>query len=274
MEVKAPDRQTATNYLPPNANSAPGIASKIRMDFPILNRRLHGHNLVYLDSAATTQKPRQVLQRVSTYYEQCNANVHRTLHSLGSEATAAYEDSRCKVQQFINASSTAEIIFTRGATEGINLVAASWGRANLKAGDEILLTEMEHHSNLIPWQLLAGEKGCVLRFIPVLEDGTLDLDALDGLLNERTRLVAVGHVSNVFGTINDIARIVRCAHGRGVPVLIDSAQGVPHLPLDVRKLDCDFLTFSGHKMCGPMGIGVLYGRQALLAAMPPYMGGG
>ena len=246
----------------------------VRHEFPILGRDVRGKPLVYLDNAATTQKPRSVIEAIQRYYQLSNANVHRSLHALSEEATAAYEDSRRKVQRFINAGRPAEIIFTRGTTESINLVAASWGRTHLRAGDEILLTEMEHHSNLIPWQLLARDKDCTLRFIPFLEDGSLDLDALPRLWSKRTRLVSLVHVSNVFGTINPLREIIEFAHQRDVPVLVDSAQGVPHLPVDVQALDCDFLAFSGHKIYGPMGIGVLYAKEQLLEEMPPFMGGG
>lgn len=262
----------------PRVGSIP--VSRIREDFPILKRSLPSHNggqprgLVYLDNAATSQKPRQVLEALDSFYRSRNANVHRALHTLGEEATAAYEGSRCKVQDFIHARSASEIIFTRGTTESINLVAYSWGRKYLKPGDEILLTEMEHHSNLIPWQILAAETGARLRFIPFVRDGTLALDALEQLWSERIRLVAVVHVSNVFGTVNDIRRIIDFAHRRDTPVLVDSAQGVPHLPVDVQELDCDFLAFSGHKTYAPTGVGVLYGKEHWLEQMPPFMGGG
>jgi cysteine desulfurase/selenocysteine lyase len=246
----------------------------VREDFPILGRTVRGRPLAYLDSAATSQKPRPVLRAIAEYYERSNANVHRALHTLAGEATAAYEESRRAVQAFIGARRPAEVVFTRGATEAINLVAASWGRSRLREGDEILLTEMEHHSNLVPWQLVAAERGCRLRFIPFRGDGTLDLDVLDRLEAERIRFVALTHVSNVFGTVNDVRRVVEWAHRREAPVLVDAAQSAPHLPVDVQALGCDFLAFSGHKMCAPMGIGVLYGREELLAAMPPFMGGG
>ncbi|HUV06177.1 MAG TPA: cysteine desulfurase [Spirochaetia bacterium] len=246
----------------------------IRKDFPILKRAFWGKALAYLDNAATTQKPYQVLHAIYEQYAWSNANVHRAIHRLGEEATAAYEESRKAAQMFINARLPSEIIFTRGTTESVNLVASSWGRKHLRPGEEILLTEMEHHSNLIPWQLLARDLGCTLRFLPITETGTLDLEALPRLFTDRVRLVAITHVSNVLGTVNPLRRIIRFAHAREVPVLIDSAQGVPHLPVDVQELDCDFLAFSGHKMCGPTGIGVLYGKEELLDDMPPYMGGG
>ncbi len=260
--------------------------SVIREDFPILNSRVHGNTrgekggsapgkeLVYLDNAATTQKPRSVLDAVYGYYKKCNANVHRALHSLGEEATFRYESSRLQVKELLNIRSEREIIYTRGTTEAINLVAFSWGRKHLREGDEILLTEMEHHSNLIPWQMLAEERGLVLRFIPVTENGSLDINSLPRLINERTRLVALVQMSNVLGTINDIKSIVSVVHEQGIPVLVDAAQAVPHLPVDVQELDCDFLAFSGHKLYGPVGIGVLYGKEALLEEMPPFQGGG
>jgi cysteine desulfurase/selenocysteine lyase len=252
----------------------------IRDDFPILKRKLDEHKsgesktLIYFDNAATSQKPRNVLQAVTEYYQHSNANVHRALHTLGEEATLFYEESRNKVQKFINAGSSREIIFTRRTTESINLIAASWGRKFLKRDDAILLTEMEHHSNLVPWQMIAGEIGFGIRFIPFGVDGELELEKLEALWDKRIRLVSIVHVSNVFGTINDIKKIIEFSHRRDVPVLIDSAQGVPHLDVDVQELDCDFLAFSGHKMCGPMGIGVLYGKEKWLDEMKPYMGGG
>ncbi len=246
----------------------------IRQDFPVLHQEVHGRPLVYLDNAASSQKPRVVIEALDEYYRRYNANVHRGIHTLSEQASAAYEEARRKVARFINARSAKEIIWTRNTTESINLVAYSWGRANIGPGDEILLTEMEHHSNLIPWQILAQEKGATLRFIPVTDDGYLDLDSLDDLLTERTKLVSVVHMSNVLGTINPVAEIGRRAHEVGAKILVDGAQSVPHLPVDAQALDCDFLAFSGHKMCGPTGIGVLYGKRELLEAMPPFMGGG
>jgi len=246
----------------------------IRSDFPILSERVHGKPLVYLDNAATTQKPRQVIEAVSDYYLHYNANVHRAIHHLGERATSAYEEARKKIAAFINAESAKQIVFTRGTTEAINLVAAGWGRKFIKAGDEIIITEMEHHSNLIPWQLLAKEVGARLKFISFNPDGTLDLKEMEQLFSPATRLVTLTHMSNVFGTINPVKRIIRMAHDRGIPVLLDAAQSVPHLPLDVQQLNCDFLAFSGHKMLAPTGIGVLYAKAAHLQNMNPYQGGG
>jgi len=232
-------------------------------------------SLIYFDNAATTQKPQMVLDALLNYYQHQNANVHRAIHQLGERATIAYENSRKKVSQFINSRSTREIVFTRGTTEAINLVAHSWGRKFIKAGDEILLSEMEHHSNLIPWQLLAKERGAVLRFIPYSKsNGTLQMANLDHFISEKTRLISVTHMSNVFGTINPVRGLIQKAHERGIPVLLDAAQAVPHLPMDVQELDSDFLAFSGHKMCGPTGIGVLYGKEKYLEEMDPYQGGG
>ena len=248
---------------------------KIRSDFPILHRVFpNGKKLAYLDNAATTQKPTQVIQAIHHYYCHSNSNVHRALHQLASEATAQYEAARESVGKFIHAPKASSVIFTHGATESINLVAHAWGRSHIHKNDVILLTEMEHHSNLIPWQMLAKEKEAQLRFIPVLEDGTLDLDAYTAFLAEGVRLVAITQMSNVLGTINPIEKMVKQAHDTGALVLVDAAQSVPHSPVDVQLLDCDFLVFSGHKMCGPMGIGVLYGREEILAQMNPFMGGG
>jgi cysteine desulfurase/selenocysteine lyase len=246
----------------------------IRRDFPILDRQVQGKPLVYLDNAATSQKPEAVLQTLDDYYRRYNANVHRGVHTLSEEATAAYERARLQVARFINAASEKEVIFTRGTTEGINLVAQSWGRANLRAGDEVLITEMEHHSNIVPWQILAEQLGFTLRYIPVTDAGLLDLSQLDSLLTERTKLLSFVHASNVLGTINPVQELVAAARGVGAKVLVDGAQSVPHMPVDVRALDVDFLAFSSHKMCGPTGMGVLYAKRALLEAMPPWMGGG
>src|SRR5438128_1113467 len=246
----------------------------IREDFPILRERAHGHPLIYFDSAATSQKPQAVLDALRNYYEHNNANVHRGLHELSSRATEAYETSRQRVAKYIGAATADEIIFTRGTTEGINLVAQAWGGKFLHAGDVILLTEMEHHSNLVPWQLLAARTGVRLRFVPVRDDGTLALEELPSLLTPEVKLFAFTHISNSLGTINPVAKLCQKARAMGVLTLVDAAQSAGHLPLDVQELGCDFLAFSGHKMCGPTGIGVLYGRAELLDAMPPWHGGG
>jgi cysteine desulfurase/selenocysteine lyase len=246
----------------------------IRNDFPILRQCVHGKPLVYLDNAATTQKPQTVLDRITRYYVEENANVHRGVHVLSERATDAYEGARAAVQQFIHAAESREIIFTRGATEGINLVAHSFGRTRVGPGDEIVISTMEHHSNIVPWQILCEEKRARLRIIPISDSGELQLDAFDALLNDRTRLVSVVHVSNALGTINPVKEIVRRAHSRGIPVLVDGAQAVAHMPVDVQALDCDFYAFSGHKMFGPTGIGALYGKATLLEEMPPYQSGG
>jgi len=248
--------------------------SAIRADFPILNRQVHGKPLVYLDNAATSQKPRQVIKALTDYYENYNANIHRAVHTLGEEATAAYEEAREKVRAFINAPSTESVVFTRNTTEAINLVAYSWGRANIHEGDEILLTQMEHHSNLIPWQELAREKGATVRYIPVAADGTLELNGLENLFDVRTRVMALPHVSNSLGTINPVEKLASEARRQGVTVLIDGAQGAPHLPVDVQAIGADFYAFSSHKMLGPTGVGVLYGRKELLEEMDPFLGGG
>jgi len=245
-----------------------------RKDFPILNEIVHGKPLIYFDNGASTQKPLQVINTISDYYLHSNANVHRGIHALSEKATAAFEDSRKKVANFINASSEKQIIFTRGTSEAINLVASAWGRKFVTADDEIILSEMEHHSNLVPWQILAHEVGAKLKFIPFKDDGTIDFPVFERLISGRTKLVAITHMSNVFGTINPIKKIIRLSHDRGVPVLLDAAQSVPHLPVDVEFLDCDFLAFSGHKMIGPTGIGVLYGKTQRLQNMNPYQGGG
>ncbi len=256
--------------------ASPYDVEAVRADFPILAQdRRPGVPLVYLDNAATSQKPLSVINTMDEYYRRYNANVHRGIHMLSEAATAAYEEARVKVRRFINAPSKREIIFTRGTTEGINLVAQTWGRANLKPGDVVVSTVMEHHSNIVPWQILASEKGFTLRFVPVLADGTLDLDVFAKYLREEpVKLVTVMHVSNVLGTINPVDHMVRMAHEAGALILVDAAQSIPHMPVDVQALDADFLVFSGHKMCAPTGIGVLYGKRALLDAMPPWMGGG
>jgi len=249
--------------------------TSLRAEFPVLSRETRpGVPLVYLDSAATSQKPRLVIEAMTSYYERQNANIHRGVHQLAEEATQAYEDARQRIARFIHSPSSRQVVFTRNATESINLVAYAWGRTRVQAGDMLLLTEMEHHSNLVPWQMLAAERGAVLEFIPVQDDGRLDLSALGKLLERRPVLVALTHMSNVLGTINPVAEITAQAHQAGATVLIDAAQSVPHFPVDVQAIDADFVVFSGHKMCGPTGIGVLYGREALLQAMPPFLGGG
>jgi len=248
---------------------------RIRADFPILTTEVYpGVPLVYLDSAASSQKPLVVLEAMDDYYRHTHANVHRGVHRLSELATTAYEGARVQVAEFIHAPAPEEVIFVGNATEGFNLVAYSWGRANLRPGDEILLTEMEHHANLVPWQILAAERGITLRYLPFRDDGTLALERLDEFLTERTRLFSFTAVSNVFGTINPVRQLVDAAHAVGALAMVDAAQSVPHMPTDVVGLDCDFLAFSSHKMCGPTGIGVLYGRRELLAAMPPFLGGG
>jgi cysteine desulfurase/selenocysteine lyase len=248
------------------------LDERTRPDFPILQRIVNGHPLVYLDSGASSQKPRTVIEAMSQYYERSHANVHRSIHTLGEEATELYEAARDRVQRFIGAPSREEVIFTRGTTDGISLVAETLGRT-LQPGDEILITEMEHHSNIVPWQLAARARGAVLRAIPVVGEGVLDLDALDRLLTERTRVVAFAHISNVLGTINPVQAIVARARRVGALTLVDGAQAVPHLPLDICALDCDFYVFSSHKMLGPTGIGVLYGRRSLLERLEPGRGG-
>ena len=248
--------------------------AEIRAQFPVLEREVHGKPLIYLDNAATTQKPLPVIQALDEYYRRYNANVHRGVHTLSEEATAAYENARLRIARFVNAPSPKQVIFTRNATESINLVAHTWGRANLGPGDEVLITEMEHHSNIVPWQILQEQLGFTLRHIPLTSQGTLALSQLDGLVNERTKLVSFVHVSNVLGTVNPVARLVEAARSVGAKVLIDAAQSVPHMPVDVQALGADFVVFSGHKMAGPTGIGVLYGRRELLEEMPPFLGGG
>jgi cysteine desulfurase/selenocysteine lyase len=246
----------------------------IRTDFPILQRSLHGKPLVYLDNAATTQKPQAVIDRLVRYYAEENANIHRGVHVLSVEATDAYDAARERVRRFLNAAEAREIVFVRGATEAINVVAATYGRTHVGAGDEVVISEMEHHSNIVPWQMLCEEKGAHLRVIPITDSGELRLDEYERQLTPRTRIVAVTHVSNALGTINPVELLVRVAHDRGIPVVIDGAQAVAHAPVDVQAIGCDFYAFSGHKVFGPTGIGVLYGRAPLLEAMPPYQGGG
>jgi cysteine desulfurase / selenocysteine lyase len=265
--------------IPPAAASerpaAPLDVARIRGDFPILSQTTRsGRPLVYLDNAATTQKPRQVVETVARFYAGGNANIHRGLYELSERATAAFEAARERVARFVGAASPAEIVFTRSTTEAINLVAQSWGRSTLRPGDEVLVTAMEHHSNLVPWQLVCQQTGARLRAIPITDRGELHLDALDGLLGDRTKLLAVGHVSNALGTVNPVRELVARAHARGALVLVDGAQSAPHLRVDVADLGCDFFACSGHKLYGPTGVGVLFGRAGLLAAMPPWQGGG
>ena len=271
---------TAAMTNPASLSAAPAPASgydveAVRADFPILASVMHGNKpLVFLDSAASAQKPRPVLDVERDFYEREYANIHRGAYWLSEQATRRYEEARAKVRAFVNAEHDHEIVFTRGATEAINLVAAAWGRAMLREGDEIVVTCMEHHSNIVPWQMLRDEKGLVFRVAPVNDDGSLDVEGLKTLLTNRTRIVAVTHVSNVLGTVNPIREITRAAHAVGAVVMVDGCQAAPHLPIDVRALDADFYAFSGHKVYGPTGIGVLYGKQDLLDAMPPYQGGG
>jgi cysteine desulfurase / selenocysteine lyase len=254
--------------------SVPFDVDRVRQDFPILRQTVRGRPLAYLDNAASAQKPRAVIEAVSRFYTDMSSNVHRGLHDLSERATAAYEKSRATVRRFLNAADDREIVFLRGTTEAINLVANTWGARHVGAGDEIVISEMEHHSNIVPWQLLCERQGARLRIAPITDAGELRLDALEQLLNPRTRLLALPHVSNALGTVNPVRRIVEVAHGRGIPVLLDGAQAVPHLPVDVRAIGCDFFAFSGHKLYGPTGIGALYGRAALLEEMPPWQGGG
>ena len=264
MSTSTPTQEPAATY----------DVERIRTDFPILTREVYGHPLVYLDNAATTQKPQSVLDTLDHYYEHLNANIHRGVHRLSQEATDAHELARERMRAFIGAAEREEIIFTRGTTESINLVAFSYGRANLSAGDEILITHMEHHSNIVPWQLLCEQTGAVLRVAPITDEGELDMEAFAALLSERTKIVSVVHISNALGTINPIEAITRLAHDAGAVVLVDGAQSTPHTDVDVSALGVDFYAFSGHKMYGPTGIGVLYGRRELLEAMPPWQGGG
>jgi cysteine desulfurase / selenocysteine lyase len=269
---------TAARKLDAQLSPAPAVGGfdveRVRADFPILQQKVHGKPLVYLDNAATSQKPRAVIDAIVRYYEGTNANIHRGVHYLSETATADYEAARQIAQRFINAPHAHEVIFVRGTTEGINLVAQTFGRARVESGDEVLITAMEHHSNIVPWQILCGEKGAKLRIAPINDQGELLVEEFERLLGPRTRLAAVTHVSNALGTINPLKRMIELAHAHGVPVLVDGAQAVPHMQVDVQALDCDFYTFSGHKVYGPTGIGVLHGKSALLDAMPPYQGGG
>jgi len=270
--MRATHEMTASVPLP--GASVAFDVDRVRKDFPLLRQQVHGKPLVYLDNAATSQKPQAVIDTLTRYYAEENSNVHRGVHLLSERATEAYEAGRATVQRFLNAADTREIIFVRGATEGINLVAQSYGRASIKPGDEIIISWMEHHSNIVPWQMLCEEKGAVLRVIPINEDGEVLLDEYARLLNPRTKFVALVHVSNALGTINPVKRMIEMAHRQRVPVLLDGAQAVAHLPVDVQELDCDFYVFSGHKVLGPTGIGILYGKADFLERMPPYQGGG
>ena len=271
---------TATNNLsqefhPSMANTtAPYSVEQVRRDFPILQQQVHGHPLVYLDNAATSQKPRAVIDVISHYYESGNANIHRGVHFLSEHATEEHEAARRTVQRFLNAADKREIIFVRSATEGINLLAQTYGRKHVAAGDEVLISAMEHHSNIVPWQMLCEEKGAKLRVIPINDRGELQMDELPKLLTKRTKILAITHVSNALGTIVPLRKVVEIAHQHNVPVVVDGAQAVPHIRVDVQELDADFYVFSGHKVYGPTGIGALYGKMALLEAMPPYQGGG
>jgi cysteine desulfurase/selenocysteine lyase len=265
--------------MTPAASAATAVRTafdvqKIRRDFPILNERVHGKPLVYLDSANTSQKPQAVLEAMDNYYRHANANIHRATHLLSERATALYEGARAKAAAFINAPDAKHIVLTKGTTDGINLVAQSYGRSVLRAGDEIIISWLEHHSNIVPWQLLCEQIGAVLRVVPINDLGEIDLDHYAAALSPRTKLVAISHVSNALGTVNPIRTVIEQAHARGAVVLVDGAQAVPHLRVDVQSLDCDFYVFSSHKMFGPTGVGVLYGRGELLEAMPPYQGGG
>lgn len=268
-----PGRSAAQARAGDNSTAAFDV-ERVRKDFPILNEKVYGRPLVYLDSGASAQKPRQVIEAMTKAYETYYANVHRGVHKLSQTATGHFEDARVKVARFLNAASTDEVVFTRGATEAINLVAATYGRTFLKAGDEVVISHMEHHSNIVPWQLLRDEKGIVLKVVPIDDEGNFLLDAYEKLLSPKTRLVAVTHVSNALGTITPMREIVRLAHARGAKVLVDGCQAVPHMAVDVQKLGADFYVFSSHKLYGPTGIGVLWGRLELLNAMPPYQGGG
>lgn len=249
-------------------------AEKIRKDFPVLSQKAHNHPLIYFDNAATSQKPQAVIDALTKYYSEYNSNIHRGVHYLSQKASQAYDDVRVKVKKFIHARSEKEIVFTRGTTESINLVASSWGRKNISAGDEIIITAMEHHSNIVPWQLLCEEKKAVLKIIPISDEGELMLSEFEKLLSPRTKFISVVHTSNSLGTINPVKEIINKAHQRNVPVLVDGAQAIVHGEINVQELDCDFFAFSGHKMLGPTGVGVLYGKLALLESMPPYQGGG
>jgi cysteine desulfurase / selenocysteine lyase len=260
---------TAISTLP-----SASLGDRLRDDFPILHQQVHGQPLIYLDSAATSQKPQVVIDALTDYYQRYNANVHRGVHTLSSLATDAYEAARCKIAKFINAKDEHAIVYTRNASEAINLVAYSWGMNNLQAGDEIILTVMEHHSNLVPWQMVAQRTGAVLKFVSLSAQEGFDLEVYQGLLSPQTKLVSVVHVSNTLGAITPVAEVIELAHAQGAKVLLDACQSAPHMPLDVQAMDCDWLVASGHKMCGPSGIGFLYGKLDLLRSMPPFLGGG
>ncbi len=262
------------NFPPVAGRRSTFDVEKVRREFPILHQKVNGKPLVYLDNAATAQKPESVLRALDKYYREYNSNIHRGVHYLSERATQAYEQARAAAQRFINAADTSEVIFVRGTTEAINLVAQSWGRKHVGAGDEIVISTMEHHSGIVPWQMLCEEKGAKLRVIPINDQGELLLEEYEKLLGPRTKFVSVAHVSNALGTINPVRQVVEMAHRRGVPVLLDGAQAAPHVKVDVRALDCDFYAFSSHKLYGPTGVGVLYGKSKLLEAMPPYQGGG
>jgi cysteine desulfurase/selenocysteine lyase len=266
--------QTYQEIAASKVSSAGFDPDTVRGRFPILATTVHGKGLVYLDNAATTQKPDSVINTLVDYYRYLNSNIHRGVHALSEQATEAYEGARDKARQFINAASNKEIIFLRGTTEGINLVAGSYGRMNVRQGDEVLITGLEHHSNIVPWQMLCSQTGAILKVAPINDAGEVILHEFERLVGPKTRIVAIAHVSNALGTVNPVKRMIGIAHAHGVPVMVDGAQAVPHFRIDVRDLDCDFYAFSAHKMYGPTGIGVLYGKQSLLEAMPPYQGGG
>lgn len=266
--VKLPARESAIH------ETSGYDVERVRADFPILREKAHGHPLVYLDNAATSQKPQAVIDAIVNYYQHENANIHRGVHYLSERATEEFELARKSAQKFVNAARPSEIIFVRGATEAINLVAQTYGRTHVRAGDEVLITAMEHHSNIVPWQILCEQQGANLKVAPINQKGELILEEFERLLTPRTKIVAVGHVSNALGTVNPIREIAQMAHARNIPVLVDGAQAAPHVAIDVQQLNCDFYAISGHKMYGPTGIGILYGKQALLEAMPPYQGGG
>jgi len=274
MSIATQTEGNPTASEAPTAEAAAFDVQQIRADFPILHQHIHGKPLVYFDNAATTQKPRPVIEALTHYYETINANIHRGIHTLAEKATAGYESTREAVRAFINAPLTEEIIFTRGTTEGINLVAGTYGRQNITSGGEVLISTMEHHSNIVPWQMLCAEKGAILRVIPIDDDGDIIFEEYEKLLSDKTQFVSVVHVSNSMGTITPVKQIIEKAHSYGAKVLIDGAQAAAHLPIDVQDLDADFYVFSSHKLYGPTGIGVLYGKKDLLEAMPPYQGGG